>query len=431
MKIHGWGKYPYQEACIHHASNHSELRKVIQQGNCIARGLGRSYGDSALSANVISTQQLRYFLDFNPKTGLLICESGVSLADIIDAFLPRGFFLAVTPGTKFVTIGGAIASDVHGKNHHHVGCFSEFVENIELLLPNGEIVNCNRQQNQELFHATCGGMGLTGIILAATIKLIPITSSTIQQRTIKSANLNATLAAFHEHKEATYSVAWLDCTAKGKHLGRSLLMLGEHADDNNLVRSTPRNLNVPFNMPSIMLNRYSIRAFNHFYYQRIKQDEVHDRVNLDKFFYPLDSISQWNNLYGRKGFTQYQFVIPLEDAEMALQKILGKIADYGNGSFLSVLKLFGKANSNYLSFPQEGFTFALDFKMEPTLFHFLEQLDRLVQDYNGRVYLAKDVRMPADFFHATYNKVEQFQKIRASIGATDKLSSLQSTRLGI
>jgi decaprenylphospho-beta-D-ribofuranose 2-oxidase len=335
------------------------------------------------------------------------------------------------PGTKHITVGGAIASDIHGKNHHKVGCFSNFVLSFELMLSDGEILLCSRDQNPQLFYATCGGMGLTGIITNVTFRLQPIKSSYVRETIIRCKNLKETLQLIDEKEEATYSVGWLDCLAKGKQLGRSILMLGEHAASGPLFREKQRILTMPIDLPSFILNKYSISTFNHIYYGLHPSFTEGRLVSLDNFFFPLDKIIFWNRMYGRRGFIQYQFVLPKAASFSGLKIIMDKITTSGFGSFLAVIKLFGKENKNYLSFPMAGYTIALDFKMQPKLLRLLDELDRIVVDYGGRLYLAKDARMSKEIFQNSYPKWEVFLKMRQELGLNKKFNSLQSKRLGL
>ncbi|HHT00626.1 MAG TPA: FAD-binding oxidoreductase, partial [Thiomicrospira sp.] len=315
--------------------------------NKVARGLGRSYGDSSLAEHSINLSKLDHFISFNENTGDLTCSAGVSFAEILRVFVPKGWFLPVTPGTQFVTVGGAIASDVHGKNHHLDGAFSEHVSAIRLCLGNGEVIDCSATINQTLFLATCGGMGLTGVILQATFKLIPIESSYIDETTYKTANLEETLEKFEQHDASTYSVAWIDCLATGKDLGRSLLMIGEHSTPKEDTAENPLHipphskLNMPLDLPSFTLNSVSVKAFNTLYYGKVRKLESQRNVHYAPFFYPLDSIQNWNRMYGKNGFVQYQFVIPKSAGMIGLTKILTEIVQSKRGSFLAVLKVFG------------------------------------------------------------------------------------------
>ena len=408
------------------------LRESGARGNSvIARGLGRSYGDSALARDVLQMQPLDTLLSFDDTTGQLRCAAGVSLDTVLRIFVPRGWMLPVVPGTRFVTVGGAIASDVHGKNHHGAGTFGDHVIALSLLQASGDVVECSSARNPDLFNATCGGMGLTGIVLDATLALQRIPGSAILQQTLRFANLEEVFAGFEAHGGATYSVAWLDCLARGDALGRSLLYLGEHAQDGKFLAPRPGRLSVPFNAPSFLLNRFSMSAFNALYYQRPVDSSARQRLEADSYFFPLDGIAHWNRLYGRRGFVQYQCVIPQDAALAGLTRLLQATSAAGKGSFLSVLKKFGAANAHWLSFPMQGYTLAMDFKLERSLLPFLEELDRIVLDHGGRLYLAKDARMSMDTFRRSYPRWEAFAQLRLASGADRLFNSLQSQRLGL
>ena len=429
---YGWGHYPKIDASIYSAPTTSEVAKKLAQIDIvIARGLGRSYGDSALSANICSTGALTHLLEFDATTGVVSCQAGVSLADLLSVFVPRGWFIPVTPGTRFVTVGGAIASDVHGKNHHLDGCFSAHVIDLKIMLATGDVIPCSPSEHPDLFRATCGGMGLTGIILEARIQLQRISSAFIDETTLKAANIDQALSLFENNESSTYSVAWIDCLQRGSSLGRSLVMLGEHAQHGELVVGEKKKLALPIDMPSFLLNKFSIAAFNMLYFNRVRSLCQQRVIHYEPFFYPLDGIQHWNRLYGKKGFLQYQFVIPKAAGEIAMREILQRIARSGRGSFLAVLKVFGKQNENYLSFPCEGYTLALDFKLESGLFELLDELDQQVLGYGGRVYLTKDARMSETTFKQSYPQWEQFQQVREQYGALHKFASLQSQRLGL
>jgi len=433
MQISGWGSYPIIEASVCHPQGQSQLKACLADGfSGIARGMGRSYGDSSLAAQAIDVLSLQHHLGFDEQTGILVCQAGVSLADILSVFVPKGWFLPVTPGTKFVSVGGAIASDVHGKNHHIDGSFSEHVTELQLMLADGSVLNCSRNENPELFHATCGGMGLTGVILQASLRLRRINSPYIDELTYKAPKLDAVLALFEQHAEATYSVAWLDTSTRGKGMGRSLLMLGEHSQDETACRAHHQGkLSVPIDLPDRILNPYTIQAFNSLYYHRVLRSKRLRRIHYDPYFYPLDGIHHWNRIYGKRGFTQYQFVIPKEAGREGLHTILKRITDSRHGSLVSVLKVFGPENENYLSFPKAGYTLALDFKLDAGIFEFLNELDRIVLDHDGRLYLTKDVRMDETMFKQGYPRWQQFQRVREEYAAAKTFNSLQSQRLGI
>jgi FAD/FMN-containing dehydrogenase len=379
----------------------SKIREFVKNNNeIIARGNGRCYGDAALGEHIFSTSRLNKFISFDRLNGIIECESGVLLSEILEICVPQGYFLFVTPGTKFITIGGAIAADVHGKNHHSEGCFSESVLEFSILNENGEVIICSRIENSEKFWATVGGMGLTGIILSAKFKLKNIETAYIRQEIIKAENIDQIFRLFDESESWTYNVAWIDCLQKGKNLGRSVMMRGEHAFRHQLplkLQQNPLRLkekstpSVPFYLPGFILNSFTVKFFNFLYFNQHRKNRVADYVDYEKFFYPLDIVNDWNRMYGKNGFIQYQFVIPKEKGKEGLKKILETIADSGNGSFLAVLKLFGKNNPEaYNSFPMEGYTLALDFKVNPKLKKLVAQLDEIVEEYGGRIYLAKD-----------------------------------------
>ena len=432
MQISGWGCYPKIDAEVNLPRDLLQASALIKgDGLLIPRGLGRAYGDSSLASRVLETTNLQFFHSFDAVSGVLSCDAGVSLFEILKVFVPKGWFIPVSPGTRFVTVGGAIASDVHGKNHHLDGTFGQHVISLQLLLGNGEIVQVSPTENTALFHATCGGMGLTGTILSASFRLVPIKSSEIIETTIKAANLDAVLDGFEQFGASTYTVAWIDCLAQGKNLGRSLLMVGEHAEDGPLTVADKNPLTMPVDAPSSLLNPFSIKAFNALYYAKAQQGVSTRRRSFESYFYPLDQILQWNKLYGKAGFMQYQFVIPASAGREGLRHILKTIAASGQGSFLAVLKTFGKQNTNYLSFPIEGYTLALDFKVTESIFALMDQLDQLVLQYGGRLYLAKDARMSEATFKTSYPNWEEFEAVRERYHAIGKFASLQSKRLGL
>jgi FAD/FMN-containing dehydrogenase len=434
MKITGWGRFPVIESEVKTPITSTELHNLFAGASsvpCVPRGAGRSYGDSALAPNTISSRLLNHIIHFDEHTGTICCGAGVTLAELLDLFVPRGWFLCSTPGTKLISVGGAIASDVHGKSHHREGCFSNQVSELTLMLGDGETVTCSRDNHPELFHATCGGMGLTGVIINATFRMRPIGSAYLRQTTFKAANLNEALTLIEANEDTAYSVAWIDCLSRGKRLGRSLLMTGDFVNDGRLELKPSKPLAVPVDMPGFLLNKYTVTAFNTLYYHRVYKRKSEQVVHFDPFFYPLDSLHDWNRIYGKGGFTQYQFVIPKQAGRQGMAAILGRIAESGRGSFLAVLKSFGKVNNNYLSFPKEGYTLALDFKIDQGLFPFLDELDRIVLDYCGRLYLAKDVRMSEATFKRGYPHWEAFQEVRRRYGADRVFHSLQSDRLGL
>jgi FAD/FMN-containing dehydrogenase len=387
-----------------------EVLKNAANGSLLPYGLGRSYGDSCLNAGreLIDCRRLNRILGFDEATGLLRCESGVSLSEIIDMFLPKGWFLPVTPGTRFVTVGGAIANDVHGKNHHCAGTFGAHVRQIGLHRSNDGLVVCNAEDNSNMLRATIGGLGLTGVIAWADIQLKRVAGPWIDAETIPFQLLNTFLELSRESSERfEYTVGWLDCFA-GKNL-RGIFFRGNHSADRGKDFRPKRGPKLPFALPAWALNRYSVRAFNSAYYKLHSAKKGTSIVSYDSFFYPLDSIRQWNLLYGKQGFLQYQCVIP-DSNVAAFEELLDRIAHSGMGSFLGVLKQFGSAPAaGMLSFSRPGLTIALDFAMrgERTL-KLLQSLDEIVQQSEGALYPAKDARMSPSLFEASFPRWRSF-----------------------
>jgi len=401
QKVTNWGNYPIVEKEMKSDDSFRKIKEFILDHNeVIARGNGRCYGDASLGEHIFSTKKLNKFISFDRLNGVIECESGVLLSDVLEISVPQGYFLYVTPGTKFVSVGGAIASDVHGKNHHAEGCFSEYVIEFKLMIENGEVITCSREENADKFWSTIGGMGLTGIILTAKFKLKNIESAYIRQESIKAENLDEIFRLFDESESWTYTVAWIDCLQKGKNIGRSILMRGEHAFQHELpqnLREKPLRLKkkfeptVPFYFPGFVLNALTVKLFNLLYFNKQRKKEINNFTDYETFFYPLDAVHEWNRIYGKSGFIQYQMVIPKETGKEGMRKILETIAHSGNGSFLAVLKLFGKHNPEaYNSFPVEGYTLALDFKVNSKLKKLVDQLDQIVEEFGGRIYLTKD-----------------------------------------
>lgn len=427
--ISGWGGYPVEDAQIEWPRSASDCRALLG-APLIARGRGRSYGDSANAARVLQTRHLDHFLAFDSQTGSLTAQAGVTIREILSLVVPAGWFLPVVPGTSHVTLGGAIASDVHGKNHHGAGTFGQHVESLRLMLGTGDEVTASPTQRPDLFHATCGGMGLTGVILQATLRLKRLPSSQLMQTTLKARCLEQALEQFEAHSQATYAVAWIDCLSTGPDLGRSVLMLAEHADEGPLEYVPKRMGSAPVHAPAALLNPLTMRAFNTAYYARARHGSVRS-ASLSSFFFPLDAIDDWNRLYGRPGFVQYQFVVPRERGAAHMRLILERIARSGLGSFLAVLKEFGSGNDHLLSFPMRGYTLALDFKMRPGVIELLRALDDMVVGTGGRVYLTKDAVMREASFKAGYPRWREFESVRHRYGAIGRFASSQSRRLGL
>jgi FAD/FMN-containing dehydrogenase len=413
-RILSWGCYPKtSHSHVHRPAWNDQVANILQAaapGSLLPHGLGRSYGDSCLNAGreLIDCRRLNRFLAFDESTGILRCESGVSLSDIVEVFLPKGWFLPVTPGTRFVTVGGAIANDIHGKNHHRAGTFGTHVSQIGLHRSNDGLVICNAEYNADMLHATIGGLGLTGVIAWADIQLKRVAGPWIAAESIPFHSLNAFLDLTRESNDHfEYTVAWLDCFA-GKTL-RGIFFRGNHAAAAEKQFHPKRGPKLPFALPGWALNRYSVKAFNAAYYKIHARKLGATLVPYDSFFYPLDAIRQWNLIYGRQGFLQYQCVIPETNIE-AFEELLDRIALSGMGSFLGVVKQFGSAPpAGMLSFPRPGLTIALDFAMrgERTL-QLMQALDDVVLQSGGALYPAKDARMSPALFDASYPRWHSF-----------------------
>ena len=437
IAIAGWGLYPVVAAQVRRARYRHDLQDstestVLAQGNC------RSYGDACLHDNVISTLPLKHLLSFDATRGLLRAEAGVTIEEIIHFAVPRGFFPPVTPGTKFTTLGGCIAADVHGKNHHAEGSIAAFIHDLDMVLANGATVRCSRQQYSDLFWATLGGMGLTGFVYAATIQLKKIGSAYIKQRTIKTTDFNETCRVFAEtQSQYTYSAAWIDCLKKGRHLGRGLVLLGEHVEGVEVKKKplqlhTQGKFDVPLFFPDFALNNWSMGLFNRaFYHQQFRRERA-SLVHYNSYFYPLDAIHRWNRIYGRKGFLQYQVVIPYRDGEAVMADLLSRIATRGIPSLLTVLKSLGPQNKGLLSFPTAGYTLALDIPLrDESLVPFLRELNKTVVQAQGRVYLAKDAILESEDFAAMYPQLDEFNAVKRKYDPQHRFRSCLSDRLGI
>lgn len=439
-KISGWGNYPAQWSEIYTPENEAELQACMVNSEKITpRGNGRSYGDSAIGPNILRSANLNKILDFNSEDGTITCQSGVLLSSILTVIVPHGYFLPVTPGTKYISVGGATASDVHGKNHNINGNFSEHIIYIKLLLSSGEILFCSPTLNQELFWATCGGMGQTGFIMEVSLKLLRIETAYMVQQNIRCCNLKEVFNAFSEFGTYAYKVAWIDSFQKYGSLGRGIFTGANHCSQDMLSaekRAKPLEFKsksafaVPFMMPSFLLNGFFVRILNLWRWKKALAIDSKNVVCFEDLFFPLDSVLNWHNLYGPKGFVQYQFALPLENAEEGIEQILQIVSNARDKSLLTVIKQFGKSNANtLLSFPIEGYTISLDFKVSATLFPFLERLDEIVLKFGGRLYLTKDARMNLNMMMAGYPRLKEFQKILNTVNSNNKFTSAQRERI--
>jgi FAD/FMN-containing dehydrogenase len=409
-----WGRFPkLTHDSVYRVYWRDEVQPLLAslpaQG-ALPYGFGRSYGDSCLSEgrSLIDCSQLARFLDFDPATGRLVCEAGVSLADVLQFALPQGWFLPVTPGTKFVSIGGAIANDVHGKNHHRSGCFGNHVTRIELARSDAGIVQCTPSFNEDMFRATIGGLGLTGVILSAELQLKRVPGNRMAVEAIPFHSLSDFLAlSAQSDRDFEYTVAWIDCLARHT---RGIFLRGNHRPGFEQDVRRKSGPGVPFAMPDAFLNRTSIKAFNMAYFYSKKWCHSASKSSIESFFYPLDSIQNWNLIYGKNGFVQYQCVLP-DDATQGMEDILRLISDAGRGSFLAVLKKFGHLRSpGMMSFPRPGLTLALDFAMRSDTLPLLQRLDEMVATYDGALYPAKDGRITPAIFEQSFPQWREFSQ---------------------
>jgi FAD/FMN-containing dehydrogenase len=419
-----WGMYPKTKSLVREVDSRKEdflelAQGIEPQASYLAYGQGRSYGDSCLNDNnvLILTEKLNHFIELNPETGILRVEAGLTLKEILEHIVPKGWFLPVVPGTQLVTIGGAIANDIHGKNHHVAGTFGCHVKSLELLRSDGSRHVCSLNENSSLFRATIGGLGLTGLIVWAEIQLKKIASPWIARETLRFSHL----AKFFEYtlesdNKYEYTVGWMDCLSQGANLGRGVFFRGNHLllkEVSDLKIKKEKIKTFPCYAPEFVLNRFSMKTFNSVYYHThpSKKSEI---VHYRPFFFPLDGINRWNRLYGKRGFFQYQCVVPFQGSESPIYDIIETFAKSGLGSFLTVIKTFGNISSpGLLSFPRAGVTLTLDIPNEgrKTL-RVLDSLDEKVMDAGGRVYPAKDARMSKESFQQYFPEKSEFEKYK-------------------
>jgi decaprenylphospho-beta-D-ribofuranose 2-oxidase len=443
VTLTGWGRIAPSAAELAEPDGETEAAALLRgaAGGAIPRGLGRSYNNAAQCAQglVLSTSRLNRILSLDEATGVAVCEAGVSLERLMVAGLPHGWFVPVSPGTRQVTIGGAIAADVHGKNHHVAGSFASHVPSFDLLLPGGDLRTLT--QEDDLFWATAGGMGLTGFIVRASVQLKPVGTSRVKVDTVRTADIDETMAVLAEHDRTYgYTVAWSDSLARGRGLGRSIITSGDFAEPGDLTAKEsddpfafdPRaRLGAPPAFPPGVINRYTVRFANEVWYRKAPRLRTGELQTIGQFFHPLDGIRNWNRVYGPGGFRQYQYVMPF-GAEDAVRRSFEVVSAHPAPSFVTVLKRFGAADPGLLSFPSPGWTLALDFPARtPGLGPMLDKLDRLVVSHGGRVYLAKDSRVPAAVLEQMYPRLPEFRKLRAELDPAGVLASDLSRRLGL
>lgn len=412
-----WGRYPRVEQRIVPLEWRREIRELPIERPLLAQGCARSYGDVCLNdgGTVLSTRRLNRFIAFDPHTGVLRAEAGVSLREILDLVVPHGWFLPVTPGTRYVSLGGAIANDIHGKDHHRAGTFGRHVRAFELLRSDGTRLVCTPSEHRALFEATIAGLGLTGLILWAEVQLTKIPSPFIDMESIQFGSLDEFLEISRSSEEEfVYTVAWIDCVSRGRQFGRGIFMRGNFCEAPSSkaapARFRPRAA-VPINLPGWVLNRLSIRAFNELYYRKQRRKVQRSVVPYGPFFYPLDAVGEWNRIYGRRGFLQFQCVVP---EFSALRQVFDVVVQSGKASFLAVLKEFGTLTSpGLLSFPRPGSTLALDFPFEgSSTLAMMERLNSMVVDAGGALYPAKDACMRGAHFRRCYPRLEEFLRHR-------------------
>ena len=423
LKRHAsWGRYPHHPQHLHPVHWQQDVPDVMSGltgrfGDTLAYGCGRSYGDSCLAASdhVMAMSGMDRILAVDWGTGLLRAEAGLTLSELIRIALPHGWFPPVTPGTKYVTLGGAVANDVHGKNHHVMGTFGRHVGRLSLYRSDEGVVACSSSERPDLFAATVGGLGLTGIILTVELQLRPVASNKIEQRTVRFGELDEFFQLSQAHDQIQeYTVAWIDCLATGKKTGRGHYVAGNHAKVGGLAPAPEGGLRMPFDPPVSLVNSLSLRAFNTLYYHRQFKKESVTQVGYDPFFYPLDRLLEWNRMYGRAGFQQYQCVVPQAAGREVIRSVIKEIAASGAGSFLAVLKQCGVLDSpGLLSFPLHGVSLALDFPQRADVNEKLfGRLDTLVHEAGGRLYPAKDAHMSARHFKQAYPEWEQVETLR-------------------
>lgn len=418
-QFESWGRYPKYNARVVPLHWQSDFPAVLagSHDSALPVGLGRSYGDVCLlkDGTLLQTTGMNRLLDFNPETGVLTAEAGISLAQILDFAVPRGFFLPVTPGTKYVTLGGAIANDIHGKNHEIAGSFGNHVPCFELVRSDGSRRLCSATENPDWYAATIGGMGLTGLITWAQLRLIPIVSRAMDTEHIQFHGIDEFLELKQKYQHVAYTVSWLDCVSTGRNFARGIFMLGEHSKQPGELKPSPEpKLAFPFEAPGFALNKFSVSAFNTVFFHKQGKKHVKSAQDYEPFFYPLDKVLRWNRMYGRNGLVQFQYAIPWERAKEGTIAILREIANSGLASFLAVLKAFGDIPSlGMMSFPYPGIMFALDFPIKAGItFPLLERLGDMTLDYGGRLYPAKDAAMTPAQFQAFYPEWQRFARYR-------------------
>jgi FAD/FMN-containing dehydrogenase len=414
-----WGRYPVYDADLRHIHWQDQFPRVIDgvHHGALPVGMGRSYGDVCLlkDGTLVRTTGMNRLLGFDPATGVLTAEAGITLAQILDFAVPRGFFLPVSPGTKYVTLGGAIANDIHGKNHHIAGTFGCHVPQFELVRSDGTRLRCSPTENPDMYSATIGGLGLTGMITWAQLRLKPIVSRKIDYQGIQFHGIDEFLDLTAQSQNIEYTVSWIDVTSTGKNFARGIFMQGDHSQVPNELKTSPEpKLVFPIELPGWVLNGASVGVFNTLFFNKQMKERVSALQDYEPFFYPLDAVLKWNKMYGKRGLLQFQYAIPWEHAREGTIAILHEVAKSGLASFLAVLKVFGDVPSpGMMSFPKPGITLALDFPIRPEKsFTLFDRLAEMTYEFGGRLYPAKDARMTAPQFQAFYPQWQRFTRFK-------------------
>jgi FAD/FMN-containing dehydrogenase len=431
-RIEGWGRIGVSGRELR-----SENLERLTERAVLSRGLGRSYGDSSLPPpgvrEVATTVLADRLLAFDPGTGLLRAEAGLSLYALNRILLPRGFFVPVSPGTQFVTLGGMVASDVHGKEHHVRGCFGEHVTRLKMRVADGRVLFCSDDEHRDLFRATIGGMGLTGHILEVEFRMIRIPSPWIWQESQRVDDIDEYIDALKDAATKwPYTVGWIDCLTRGRNMGRGILMAGDWADPARAPAREPRPLprvSMPFELPSWVLGPASVKAFNAAFYWRHVPRKRAGIVHWETFFYPLDSIRHWNRMYGPRGFTQYQCVLPESAGRGAARRVLEILTQRGGASFLCVIKDCGEEGKGMLSFPMKGISIALDIPLRDDTQALIDALNEQVIREGGRIYLAKDQFTRREHFERMEHRLAEFRRVRTQWDPEGRIRSAQSVRL--
>lgn len=436
LELGGWGRTTVASVTAYRPERISAAADAVKElgtANVIAHGGGRSYGDSAIrtDGSVLLTERLDRILAFDEAEQVVVCEPGISVADMQAFLVPRGYTLPAVPGTGFATIGGLVANDVHGKNHDRHGSFGDHMCWFDLLMADGTITQVAPESDAALFAATIGGAGLTGIIVTVCVKVLPIPSNAVQVTEMRVRDLDHFFELFAEHRDrATYSVGWIDALARGAQLGRGVLELADPSPA-GLPSGKRRTLRVPFDMPGPLLNRLTMSAFNAMYYRRAPAGGEVRQKSLTEFFHPLDTVHDWNRIYGSAGFHQFQCVVPEEGGPSGIRRLLEEISSSGSASFLAVLKTMGGEGRGHLSFPMRGYTLALDFPARAAATGLLRRLEDITLDYGGRLYLAKDSVMSEAGFARMYPALRDFRAVLERVDPNGMFVSDQALRLGI